>query len=377
MSTPNAAKRPRLSVVVPLPDHRGHGVEAIRSWTKEQTHSPDEFEVVVIIDGREPEIEAAVAALLGPGDQLIQVPQASLHECYNAGAHAARGEILFFTESHVKAAPDCVEQMLSHFAKGGEDCVAVASGGIDEDRFAGQEQLIYEEALPGRIAGGWNLCTVRGFAVQRAAFEGAGGFASRYGHFSELLLGAALAHHGARLGYAPLARVWHFNSGTVQHFSRELNAFGRDEIRFRAEQPDSPLLEYLGPCPLWDQHADLSRAAAARRARRALWSSASALFGRKLKEAGKHIEEVCRFLPCSLLGAAWPRWKAAAGVQWAILWLYLCYPVDRWYYRAFRTMWNGQIRLGRAAAIEDLLARRREVRAPAARSVPAPLSRAA
>ena len=377
MSQQNFAAVPQLSVVVPLPDHRGHAIEAIRSWTQEQTLPRDQFEVVVIIDGREQPVEAEVASLLGAGDQLITVPQASLHECYNAGARAARGRILFFTESHVKAAPDCALQMLRHFAENDVDCVAVASGGIDEDRFAGQEQIIYEEALPDRVAGGWNLCTVRGFAVQRAAFERAGGFDARYGHFSELLLGAALKHSGARLGFAPLARVWHFNSGTVAHFGRELNVFGRDEIRFRAQQPDSPLLQYLGPCPLWEQRHDLKRGAAARRTAGALARSLHRLWDRNFKESGRLLEEACRFLPFVLLGPAWARLKAAAAVQWAIALLYLFHPADHLYYRAFRAMWIGQIRLGRAAAIEELLTPKLIPLPTARRTAPTPLARAA
>jgi hypothetical protein len=340
----------KLSVVVPIPDHRGHAVEAIRSWTQEQTCPRGELEVIAIVDGREPEVERQIADLLAPHDQLVRAGQGTLHECYNAGHQAARGELLFFTESHVKAAPDCVAQMLARFAACDVECVAVASGGIDEDRFAGQEQLIYEEALPGRIAGGWNLCTVRGFAVTRTALDRAGGFQARYNHFSELLLGAALKHSGARLGYASEARVWHFNSGSIEHFSRELAIFGADEIRFRAENPDSPLLNYLGPCPLWEQRADLHRSAAARRTLAALGGIFANAVRGQLRNAGREVEAACRFAPCALFGPAWIQWKAAAAVQWAIAWLYLGYFSDRLYYRAFRSMWNGQLRRGRIDA---------------------------
>jgi len=360
--------RIRLSVVVPLPDHRGHALEAIRSWTQEQTFPHSEFEVVVIIDGREPATEREVAALLAPHDRLVTVARGSLHDCYNAGRAAARGEALFFTESHVKAAPDCVQQMIARLAAGDADCVAVASGGIDEDRFAAQEQTIYEQALPGRIAGGWNLCTVRGFAVKRDALDRAGGFLARYNHYSELLLGAALKHTGARLGYAPAARVCHFNSGSLEHFARELNAFGRDEIRFRAENPASPLLEFLGPCAVWEQRQSLARGAALRRTWAALAGICRSLFRGRLKDAGREVEAVCRFAPCVLLGPMWLQLKAAAAVQWAILWLYLGCFSDRLYYRAFRAMWNGQIRRGRIDAVAELVSAAAVDRAASARA---------
>jgi hypothetical protein len=358
MQRNTSAKLP-LSVVIPLPDHRGHAVEAVRSWAREQTVKDDSFEVVLVTNGDDRSIESRVSALLRPGDQLVRAQEGSLHDCYNAGARAARGAVLLFTESHVKAAPDCIQQVLWHFEHSADDCIAVASDGLDENRFAGQEQIIYEEALPDRIARGWNLCTVRGFAVKRASFEQAGGFASRYGHFSELLLGAALAHLGARLSYAPLARVSHFNSGTIPHFRRELATFGREEIRFRAEHPDSPLLSYLGHCRLWDQRHDLNRGPAFRRTMCALGNTIQQLWNGDFKKAGRSLEEACRFLPCTLLGPAWPRLSAATAVFLAIFRMAVCSWAQRWHYQAFRAMWNGQIRFGRAQAIEELLTAKR------------------
>jgi hypothetical protein len=344
-----------LSVIIPLADHRGHAVEAVRSWTRDQTVTPCSFEVVLVTDGGERSVEAQVSALLRPGDRLLTVEQGSLHDGYNAGARAARGAILLFTESHVKAAPDCIDQVLRHFAHSADDCIAVGSDGLNENPFAGQEQTVYEEALPGRIASGWNLCTVRGFAVKRARFEQAGGFASRYGHFSELLLGAKLAWLGAKLNYAPHARVSHFNSGTVGHFRRELAAFGREEIRFRAEHPDSPLLSYLGHCRLWDQRHDLNRGPAFRRTACAVGNSIRQVLSGNFKQAGRSLEEACRFLPCAALGPAWPRLWAATVVSLAIVRMAIFSLVQSWRYRAFRAMWQGQIRLGRAQAVEELL----------------------
>jgi len=359
-----------------LPDHRGHAVEAIDSWTQRQTCPRDDYEVVVIIDGREPEIEAEVAKVLSPRDQWIYCEAASLHDCYNAGARAARGQVLLFTESHVKADPDCVAEIIARFSAGDVEGLAVASGGIDETRFAGQEQIIYEEALPGRIAGGWNLCTVRGCAIQRGAFARAGGFRSEYGHFSELLLGAALRHGGARLDYAERASVWHFNSGTLAHFGRELMAFGTDEIRFRAENPNSPLLQYLGPCPIWDERYEWQTANAARRAVRSLSSAVKAIGCGNLKQAGRALEDAARFCPAILLGPRWLSLRAAWSVAWAVLLLGLLAWSARGYYRAFRAMWNGQIRRGRALEVVRRLTTNSRQDGPVVQTT-APLAKAA
>jgi hypothetical protein len=85
---------PRISVIVPLADHRGHAVEAIRSWTREQTLPRNDYQVVVVIDGHEPQVESAVATLLGPGDKLVRAAHDALHVCYNAGTFS-RGREAF------------------------------------------------------------------------------------------------------------------------------------------------------------------------------------------------------------------------------------------------------------------------------------------
>lgn len=363
----------RLSVIVPLADHRGHALEAIDSW-RQQTLDRAEYQLVVIIDGREPELERAIAPLLAPHDLLVMLPGGLLHDCYNAGAKAATGETLLFTESHVKAEPECLAQTLARLDIGDLDLIALASGGIDETRFAAQEQTIYEESLAERIEGGWNLCTVRGFALSRAAFERSGGYEGRYEHMSELALGAKLREQGVRMGYAPLARVWHFNGGTVETFARDLVQFGACEIRLRADQPDGPLAAALGPCPMWEERARLCTPAAWESVLSALGRAGVAALRFDLKQVGKSLEEAVRFLPFTLFGPAWLEVKAAAGLHASVVLLYLCYFSDGWYYTAFRTFWNACIRRGRAQAIVEVL--RAEQKEPDAVAIDRPATQA-
>jgi len=353
--------KPFLSVIIPLPDHRGHAVEAIKSWTQQNCPRGD-YEIVVIIDGREPELERTVGALLSPGDRLVRCEDGSLHDCYNEGARVARGQVLLFTESHVKAESDCVAEIIARFARGDVDGLAVASGGINESHFAAQEQTIYEEALPDRIAGGWNLCTVRGCAIERHAFHRAGGFRSDYGHFSEILLGATLKCNGARLRYADRARVWHFNSGDFGHFGRELTRYGGDEIRFRAENPASPLLRFLGPSGVWDSRHSWVQSSAMHRFGNLLWAAAKDLVRGRIRGVCRTLAKASSDLPASLFGPSWLTLKADLFVAYTAMLLLVTKWSDRvgWtdaaYYRAFRTMWVAQINRGRTHEVARQLA---------------------
>jgi hypothetical protein len=348
-------EKPFLTVIIPLPDHRGHALESIGSWMQ-QTCPRNDYEVIVIIDAREPELEVAIAKLLSPRDQLLRCDAGSLHDCYNAGARAARGQVLLFTESHVKADRDCLGEIIARFAKGDVDGLAVASGGINESRFAAQEQTIYEEALSDRIAGGWNLCTVRGCAIERNAFQSAGGFRGEYGHFSEILLGAMLRHGGARLGYAERACVWHFNSGTFAHFGRELRAYGADEIRFRSDNPKSPLLKYIGPSNMWDNRQMSLSATAASHIGKSLRTILRATIRGRVREAGRTIVQAAPWLPTLVFGPQWESLKAACAVAWAALLLVVHHWNERGYYDAFRAMWIAQIHRGRALEVVRQLA---------------------
>ena len=79
---------PRISIIIPLPDHRGHALAGIGSWLQ-QSVDRAWVQVVVIVNGGEPELESSVAELLGPHDLCLSLEGGSLHDCYNAGAQAA------------------------------------------------------------------------------------------------------------------------------------------------------------------------------------------------------------------------------------------------------------------------------------------------
>ena len=347
-------QRPQVSIVIPLPDHREQALGAIRSWLA-QDCPPGDFQIVVLSDGAEPDLAASAAALLRPGDRMLTIAGAALHDLYNAGVRAAAADLLLLTEAHVMAEPDCVTQVIARMAVGDVDHAALASGGIDENRLAAQEQTLYEEALQARLAAGWDLCTVRGFVVRRERFERAGGFRSRYGHTAEPLLGAALKHAGARLGYAPDARVAHYNNGNLPHFDAELADFGRDEIRFRAEHPDSPLLVYLGPSPVWDARETYRRGNAAVQLANSLGRAAGALRRLNLKQFARSLEAAVRSVPFIALGPAWLTQRAELHHRFVKIMLALGAVRDEWYYRAFRAYWSSAIRRGRAEAVAEWL----------------------
>src|SRR4029077_11539148 len=109
----------------------------------------------------------------------------------------------------------------------------------------------------------------------------------------------------------------------------ELTAYGRDEIRFRADHPDSPLLEYFGPSPIWERRREWSRCGARRKCGEGLSGVLSGLFHGEVKAAGRKMEQAVRFCPAAVLGTDWMRLRARLAVARAMLLLYVLYPTKR------------------------------------------------
>lgn len=104
----------RLSVVVPCHNARAtlpHVLVALDA----QDVPADTFEVVVVDDGSTDDSAAIAAAHGGPARvRLVTQPHRGLAAARNAGAAAARGEVLLFLDADVLAAPDLVRRHLAH-----------------------------------------------------------------------------------------------------------------------------------------------------------------------------------------------------------------------------------------------------------------------
>jgi hypothetical protein len=112
----HATGGPDVSVILPLPDHRGWAERAIESWLEEQTLPADRFELIVVSDGADPDLEVRVERRLRSRDRLLRRPGAHEIVLYDVGARAARAPMLLFTEPHCVAEPECLEELVGYLA---------------------------------------------------------------------------------------------------------------------------------------------------------------------------------------------------------------------------------------------------------------------
>jgi hypothetical protein len=297
---------PLMSVIIPLPGSRGHAIESVRSWAREQGFPRERYEVIALGDGAEPGLEARARALLTAYDRYIVEPKASEVKLYEIGARAARGRWVLLTEGHCLGDRDCIAELVRFLATSGADGAACRSFGIGSNSMARMEQRAYEHVVPIRLhPDHWSKVFLRGTAVSREAFLAVGGLAWRYGLFCESEFAARLHAAGYTIGYARAALVHHFNTTSFQELSESAHAYAHGEVLYRLEHPDGEGDRYFGTPVWWRQRGLLDSAVD-----RNLWSSLAKSLGRPDAGRGGRWRRWLELLPTAVFGRRGRRWLA-------------------------------------------------------------------
>jgi predicted dehydrogenase len=243
---------PDVSVILVLPDHRGWAERAVASWLEGQTLPAHRFELIVVSDGAEPDLEARVKRRLRSQDRLLRRPGAHEIVLYDVGARAARAPMLLFTEPHCTAEPECLEELVGYLARTRYDGACLRSVGITSNESARLEERYFDEGFREcSREGHWCKAILRGFAVRRDAYVAAGGFEGEWGRFAEFALAISLHRRGHRIGYAAGACVRHVYTSTLRDIVPPVADFAEGECRYRAALGDAALEGYIAPGAAW------------------------------------------------------------------------------------------------------------------------------
>jgi glycosyltransferase involved in cell wall biosynthesis len=190
---------PRFSVVVPT---RGDGgnLQRLLDALERQTLPRDQFEIVLALDGAPAPQEVAARASL-----VVALPERrGPGAARNAGARAARGAWIAFTEDDCEPAPDWLEAAAARLAR--EPDLEVLEG----------DTLLPDGKPARRRSGGGPTWLPTDLFVRRDLFERSGGYAEDFFdpkrgiYFREDSdFGFRLASLSARVGIEPSARVIH------------------------------------------------------------------------------------------------------------------------------------------------------------------------
>jgi GT2 family glycosyltransferase len=223
---------PRVSVVIPTYGRRDSVARALRAL-KMQTLSPDDFEVVVSIDGSEDGTRELVAGFDAPfALTAVWHPNQGRARACNAGIAAARGELVVILDDDMEAAPGLLAGHLAAHPAGSRRAVVGAAPMLaDPDSpplvryyasgFNGRQA---ELARPGRALG-FREAYSGNFSIRREVMLEVGGFDPDfrvYGH-EDYELALRLQRAGVELRFSAEALAH-------QHYEKEFPALARDSI---------------------------------------------------------------------------------------------------------------------------------------------------
>ncbi|MCG6924430.1 MAG: hypothetical protein LJF30_03835 [Acidobacteria bacterium] len=237
---------PRLSVVLPLGDHRGLAVASVRAWVGQNLPAAS-YEVVAVDDRRERRHTPRVRETLRANDLFVVNARASEIELYQAGADAARGEILLFTESHAVPAPETGAALLRYLDRTGAPAATLRSAHIPRGALARLEALVGQVARAERPeARWWAGVSLRGFAVRHSLFRELGGFRTELERYAETALAIEMDRRGLRAEEVADALVHHGDCAGPGELEPALLGLGRGRRAYLEAGPVALVEPYVG-----------------------------------------------------------------------------------------------------------------------------------
>jgi len=262
----------RFSVIIPLEFHRGHALPCLRAWAQGQQFPRDQFEIVVASPVGHPRHELdEIRSLLGPQDRVLEFDLHHDVDLVAKAAESARGELLFFTESHCRPEPgtlaraDAVVREHPEWAGFSGRSIPITGNMLSEI----EADWYGPDIEFGMNEHPWRKVLDQCFVVDRSAYFRAGGFDPAFGHFAEWVIAARLYALGLKIGYESTVRIHHLYVGDFHDWHVFTADFLQGQMRYLAQ--DDPLTTMFDEVSEWSRRHMLRRSAARRICRMLLW----------------------------------------------------------------------------------------------------------
>jgi mycofactocin glycosyltransferase len=235
---PSPVASPSVTIVVPVRDRPGELADCLASL-RGVRHPRHLLDVVVVDDG------SARPSAVPAGVRLVRLPHSiGPAGARNAGARAARGDVLAFLDSDCVAEPGWLEALLPELADpevaavGGR--IAAASERTWLERYEAVRSpldlgAVRAAAGPGRAV---PYLVTANLVVRRTDFEAAGGLDEGLRWGEDVDLCWRLHRAGRRLVYQPAGQVRHRHRGGIRAFAATRASYARSEADLLARHPE-------------------------------------------------------------------------------------------------------------------------------------------
>jgi glycosyltransferase involved in cell wall biosynthesis len=239
------------SVIVPV----YNGVDVLPRCLvalRRQSIERSRYEIIVVDDGSTDQTASAAEQLLEghPHTRVVRMAHAGPAATRNAGARAAQGAVLLFTDADCEPAPDWIECLARAFDDPG---VAGAKGAYRTRqmslvaRFVQQEYQDKYDRMTGRPS--IDFVDTYSAAYRRDVFLASSGFDTAYitASVEDQELSFRLASQGHRLVFAPDAIVFHSHDVTPLEYLRRKLGIGYWKALLLRRHPDKALRDSHTP----------------------------------------------------------------------------------------------------------------------------------
>ena len=233
---PQPARTPMVSVVICAYDAERTMRPCLESLR--QLDYPN-FEIIIVDDGSR-DATSQIAAEF-PQFRLIRQPNKGLSTARNVGLHAARGELIGYTDSDCVVDPHWLTLIVGEMVGG-------KLGGCGGPNYAPHEEGWIEgcvAASPGApchvLIGDDRAEHLAGcnMVFDKVALESVGGFDPQFtAAGDDVDICWRLMKAGYSLGYCPSAFVWHFRRNTVKAYYCQQRGYGRAEAMLYFKYPE-------------------------------------------------------------------------------------------------------------------------------------------
>ncbi len=234
---PAPAKTPMVSVVICAYNAERTMHACLESLRKLEYRG--EWEVVIVDDGSRD--RTAEISMEFPEFRLIRQPNKGLSVARNVGLHAARGDIVAYTDSDCVVDADWLTLMVRSMTERGFDGCGGPNYAPHEDGWVeascaaspgAPSHVLMSDDVAEHLAG----CNM---AYTKAALLKVGGFDPQFTNAGDDVdICWRLQDAGLKLGYCPAAFVWHFRRNTVKAYYGQQRGYGRAEAMLYARYPE-------------------------------------------------------------------------------------------------------------------------------------------